>query len=406
MNTSDTPATTPQGHVLILGARAPVCLEWARAFHASGWRVCVADSLAWPLSRASRAVDACVRLPEPRQDPAAWGAALAEVIRQRDIGVLLPTCEEVFYLAHVQALGLLPVGCRVLTSGFELLHRLHHKGRFAALTAGWPIEAPPTRTLTSAAELQALRAEPGFRAADWVFKPAYSRFATRTLIRPTDATVQATVQPAPTQHWVAQRFVAGREHCSFSLLSQGRLTAHACYHPRHRVGRGSGIWFEPTDPPALRAFVERFGQETGYTGQVGFDVIEDAQGRCHVLECNPRGTSGAHLFDDQPQALVRALLDTPAAGTPVLSPTPHPRMVGLAMLLFAFPDMLVRRPAGLGALWRDTAAARDVIARPGDPGPLTAQLVGVAEIAARALRRRSGLLAASSADIEWDGQPL
>ena len=36
--------------VLILGARAPACLEWARAFSQAGWTVTVADSLAQPLS--------------------------------------------------------------------------------------------------------------------------------------------------------------------------------------------------------------------------------------------------------------------------------------------------------------------------------------------------------------------
>lgn len=37
--------------VLILGARAPVCLEWARAFRSVGAYVCVADSLSVPLAR-------------------------------------------------------------------------------------------------------------------------------------------------------------------------------------------------------------------------------------------------------------------------------------------------------------------------------------------------------------------
>ena len=50
--------------VLILGARAPACLEWARAFEHAGWKVTVADSLAHPLSRFSRAAERFVRLPE------------------------------------------------------------------------------------------------------------------------------------------------------------------------------------------------------------------------------------------------------------------------------------------------------------------------------------------------------
>lgn len=377
-------------HVLILGARAPACLEWARAFAASGWTVSVGDSLAWPLARASRAVHHFIRLPEPRSNPQAWVDALARRIRQDGIDLLLPTCEEVFYLAH--GLPQLAPLCRVLTSDFELLHRLHHKGRFAGMTRGWSVEAPETRLLQRSEDAKALASE----SRDWVFKPAYSRFASRTLIRPDVSAVRA-LRPTPEQPWVAQRFVAGDEHCSFSLLVEGRLCAHACYRPLYRVGRGSGIYFQPVQPDAVRRFVEAFGQATGYSGQVGFDFIADAAGRFHVLECNPRATSGIHLFDDQSGALVDALS---GVGEPLL-PSPAPRMVALAMLLIAAPRQL-----GSAAFWRDYHAARDVILRGGDVGPLLAQLLGVGEIAARALVRRRGLLAASTADIEWDGQPL
>lgn len=377
-------------HVLILGARAPACLEWARAFSASGWTVSVGDSLAWPLARSSQSVNNFIRLPEPRSNPHAWVDALAERIRQDAIDLILPTCEEVFYLAH--GLPQLTPLCRVLTSDFELLHRLHHKGRFAEMTRGWQVEAPETRLLQDHEDCLALAAE----HRDWVFKPAYSRFASRTLIRPDIRAVEA-LHPTPDQPWVAQRFVAGDEHCSFSLLVNGQLRAHACYRPLYRVGRGSGIYFQPVQPAAVRAFIEAFGQATGYSGQVGFDFIADAEGRFHVLECNPRATSGIHLFDDQPTALVNTLNTVGEA----LLPSSTPRMVALAMLLIGAPRHFASR-----TFWSDYRAARDVILRDGDLGPLAAQLLGVGEIAMRALLRRRGLLAASTADIEWDGQPL
>lgn len=382
--------------VLILGARAPVCLEWARAFHACRWQVYVADSLAWPLTRASKAVDHYMRLPEPRQAHDLWTQALAQAIAMHHIDLLLPTCEEVFYLAH--SLSCLPASCRAFCSPFALLHQLHHKGWFAQLTQGWEVAAPPTQILESSEAVQALAAT----TAQWVFKPAYSRFAARTLIAP-NARQLASVLPTPKQPWVAQRYVAGREHCSFSVLVQGRVTAHVCYHPRHRVGRGAGIWFEPSDPPALRAFVQQFGQATGFTGQVGFDFMEDAQGHFHVLECNPRGTSGVHLLADQPQALVDALLGNRAA---CLYAVPKPRMVALAMLLFAAPRCILQGASAWRGFTADYAAASDVVVRQGDIGPLMAQLPGLAEVVGRALRRRIPLLQAATADIEWNGQPL
>ncbi|WP_437879827.1 ATP-grasp domain-containing protein [Pseudomonas sp. LRF_L74] len=377
-------------HVLILGARAPACLEWARAFHGAGWTVTVADSLAWPLARSSRSTDHFLRLPEPREDANAWVDALIAAVTARGIDLILPTCEEVFYLAH--GLPRLNALCRVLTSPFELLHRLHHKGDFAAMTEGWEVAAPQTHVITTPDELRPWQRQ----SADWVFKPAYSRFASQTLIRPA-ADRLAAIQPTTSAPWVAQRFVPGREHCSFSLLIDGQLRAHASYHPKYRVGRGSGIHFEVTAPAAIRWFVERFGAETGYSGQVGFDFIEDNEGRFHVLECNPRATSGVHLFDDQGPQLVAAIEQQQA---PLLA-SADARQVSLAMLLFGAPRHGLRRQ-----FWRDFAGARDVVVRDGDLLPLLAQLPGVGEIVGRALSRRCGLLAASTADIEWNGQPL
>ena len=377
--------------VLILGARAPACLEWARAFSQAGWTVTVADSLAQPLSRFSRAAEHFVRLPEPRHDPDAWIEALSGVIRQQAIDLLLPTCEEVFYMAH--GLECLRPLCRVFTSDFELLHRLHHKGDFAAMTQGWDVAAPPTRVLHDPAALQALAAEHDAL----VFKPAYSRFASQTLIRPSP-TQLAKVRPSSEAPWVAQQFVPGQEYCSFSVLVDGQLRAHSSYQPRYRVGRGSGIYFHSCAPAPIRAFLEQFGRATGYTGQVGFDFIEDPHGRFHVLECNPRATSGVHLFDDQRVPLVAALGSEAGAA---LEATLEPRMIALAMLLLAAPSRLLSRE-----FWHDYRQARDVIVQDGDRGPLTAQLLSLSEIIGRALTRRCGLLAASTADIEWNGQPL
>lgn len=380
-------------HVLILGARAPACLEWARAFQHAGWTVTVADSLAQPLSRFSRAAEHFVRLPEPKANPQAWIDALATLIRQQSVDLLLPTCEEVFYLAH--GLERLRPLCRVFTSDFDLLHRLHHKGDFAAMTQGWAVAAPPTQVLHDLAALQALAAE----GENLVLKPAYSRFASQTLIRPSAAQL-AKVRPSAEAPWVAQDFVAGQEYCSFSVLVDGQLRAHSCYQPQYRVGRGSGIYFQACAPQPIRAFLEQFGRETGYTGQVGFDFIEDAQGRFHVLECNPRATSGVHLFDDQRSQLVAALSEN-AGANPPLEATLEPRMIALAMLLLAAPQRALSRP-----FWKDYQHARDVIVQDGDRGPLLAQVLSLGEIIGRALTRRCGLLAASTADIEWNGQPL
>jgi hypothetical protein len=378
-------------HVLILGARAPACLAWARAFAQAGWTVSVGDSLNLPLSRFSRAAQHFVRLPPPRRDPQAWIEALVTAIQARSIDLVLPTCEEVFYLTHGRE-ALIPF-CRVLTSDFELVHRLHHKGRFAAITRNWVLTVPETHLLVDRQALLRF----GDDAARWVFKPAYSRFASQTLIRPSIQQL-VEIEPSHAQPWVAQRFVQGRELCSFSILINGQLRAHGCYRPRYRAGRGAGIYFQPEAPKHVRQFLEQFGRETCYTGQVGFDFIQDHAGRIHVLECNPRATSGVHLFDNQCEKLVNSLSDS---HMPVLEPTAEPRMAALAMILLAAPQHALN-----AGFWRDYLRAYDVIAKRGDFWPLAAQVLTLGEIGIRAIYRRCGFLAASTADIEWNGQDL
>lgn len=376
--------------ILILGARAPACLEWARACHTVGHTVHVADSLRWPLARFSRAAEAFHLLPAPRRNPAAWAAALARIVSTQMIDLVLPTCEEAFYLAH--AAERIPARCFV--APFGLMHELHHKYRFARRMADTPIRAPESFELASATALAEFIGRHDTR--DWVFKPAYSRFASRTRIAPLPHAL-ADLQPTPRAPWVAQRRITGRECCSYSLLVGGRLTAHACYRPRYRAGHGAGIWFEPLQPTAVRTFVAHFGENTGYTGQVGFDFIEDHAGRFHVIECNPRATSGVHLFAGQPHALVRALQGDAA----MLGADAVPRQVALAMLLFAAPHHALK-----GEFWRDLWQTADVVCRDGDVAPLLAQPFGLVELGWRAVQQRCGLLAASTADIEWNGDTL
>lgn len=54
-------------------------------------------------------------------------------------------------------------------------------------------------------------------------------------------------------------------------------------------------------------WVRQFVQATGFSGQVGFDFIETEDGQLYAIECNPRATSGIHLFHPG-DGLVRALI--------------------------------------------------------------------------------------------------
>lgn len=375
--------------VLVLGARAPAALEWLRRLSAEGHQVWLADSMLLPLARLSRHCRHYVQLPPPRSQLARWAAALDALLCTEAIDWVIPTCEEAFYLSHCKPA--FRAGSQIFCADFALMQQLHNKASFARLSQDWPIRAPETLIINAGSLPDAVRQVP----EQWVLKPCYSRFANRTLIRPTlDALSGLTTDPG--NPWLAQRFIAGTEYCSYSVLNQGELLAHSLYQPRYRAGQGSGMYFEPADDAAVTGLVQHFGRQTGYTGQVGFDFIRDQHGKFWLLECNPRATSGIHLLAKAPP--LTHLFQTARTRAP--APEARPLMVALAMLSFGWPHFLK------GGFWRDFLRATDVLWVKGDRQPALLQLLSFGEILLRALRQRTGLLAAATRDIEWDGQAL
>ncbi len=133
--------------VLLTGGRAAAALELARLFRGAGWRVVVAESLRWNPSRWSRAVARSYVVPWPNRDPDAYIDALLRVVRRERIDLLIPTCEEIFYVAKGR--DRLAPHCRVFTENIETLRRLHSKWLFVQTALGHGLPVPPTTLLTS-----------------------------------------------------------------------------------------------------------------------------------------------------------------------------------------------------------------------------------------------------------------
>ncbi|MEM9192040.1 MAG: ATP-grasp domain-containing protein [Myxococcota bacterium] len=384
--------------VLILGARAPVALDLARRFFAAGHRVFVADSLRFPGARPSRAVSKFFLLPRPRTAPSTFAARLYALCRDHRIDVLIPTCEEVFYVARF--LDDFPPGV-VFADRFEKLAGLHNKQSFydqvrsfASAETGM---VPETRSL--GASLTPADLEP---SENWVFKPTYSRFASETLVSPNEqalASIDYRKRP-----WIAQRRVFGTEYSTYGVAYRGRLLAHAAYRSEYRVDRGSGVLFRNVSQrkTTIQRFVERFVTETNYTGQLGFDCIESPGGQLYVLECNPRATSGLHLFPVDGR-LAHAFLAPETIERPLVADGPD-HMLAFAM---AFIDEVQRRKLRAWPhIARDMWRTKDVIFSWRDPGPTLGLGLALSEILWIAGRTGRSLTSASTFDIEFDGQPL
>lgn len=376
---------------LVTGARAPAALEIIRRLGRAGQDVLAADCTRAPVGRFSRYARGYFRLPGPRADPGGFLEALCRVVMEEKVSVLLPTCEEIYHLGRHRAR--LAEVCEVFCPEFDVLSALHHKGRFARLTheLGGPVVAPESVLVEDAGQLRRLAAE----SRAWVFKPVYSRSAARTLICPEEGQA-ARLELDPINPWLAQRFISGHEVSSYGIAVDGRLTAHTSYRSHHHAGQAAGICFTARENAALLRFVERLAGHLKFTGQIGFDFIVCAEtGRAFVLECNPRATSGVHLLGEEFDFVGALQGETVAAGRP------RAKMLGAAMLSTGFGQAL--RTARVGSWWRDFVEAEDVVFARDDRLPAWGQVASVAELGVLGLRRRMGLLAASTADIEWNG---
>lgn len=378
--------------VLILGGRAPVALDHARRFHRLGWEVHVADSVRCRLSGWSSSVARTHSLRPPRYDAHGFVADLNRIVATRRVDMLLPTCEEALYLSRHRAS--LPCGLHVAVDEFGKLAALHSKWEFLGIARknGLPVpESARVRTLAQAREWARGRAV--------AMKPEFSRFGVHVRLYPQGIPGNAPELP-PLGEWVVQEFLAGGELCSYAIAHQGRLLAHAIYRPAYRLRRSSSYYFDPVQRPAIRDAIAAFVRGTGYSGQVSFDWIETSDGKALALECNPRATSGLHLFPfeaDLPSALLgEGDLREPAAA--------RARMIAALMRTAGLLTAVKNRQPGK---WlNDYRRADDVISAPGDRLPPMGSIRDLASYARLALQQRCKLREAATRDIEWDGESL
>lgn len=378
--------------VLITDARAAFALELARHLHAGGHRVLVADSIRFPLARFSEAAAGFFQLPAPATDVDGFTAALARIVDAQGVDLVIPAAESVFHVARGR--HALPAHCTSFVADLEILRTAHDKWLFNQHARSLGLSAPDTTLLTSTDD--ALKAFDG--GEELVLKPAYSRFAAHTLIRPTRRRQVSSLPISGTRPWVAQAFVEGRAVNTYGVAHRGRVTAHSAYTVHFALGQGAAIAAESIDHPAARRWVDRYVDATGFTGQIAFDFIERRDGSISAIECNPRATSGVHFFEPSDN-LCGAILNR--AREPVLAKAGRMRM-GKALMRSVAPR-LAFSPRELRRWLRVYRASADIVGHPDDRRPERYLVIANGAFFWRSLRHRVTVIEASSMDIEWNG---
>jgi hypothetical protein len=379
--------------VLITGARAVAALDLARSLRAAGHEPHLADcSPAW-LARASRTAGPVHRYASPVDRPAAFARDLRALIARLDPVRIIPACEEVFHLAALP--GNLGLADRLFAPPPDRLTTLHAKDRFAALCRHLSLPSPDTLVVTERAGLAPFKGS----SADHVFKPVWSRFGAQTLVAPRPEALDWIV-PSPETPWVVQRRIVGAEASFYAVCHQGRITAFSAYGSDWRLAGGAGYAFNPV-PASLARRLRSMADALAIfavKGQIACDAIIDADGQPWLIECNPRATSGVHLFA-RSAAFGRALM-----GLGESDPVPDLRHLAPALWLQGLPSALRHRR--LTAWRRQRREGADVVTAPGDPGPALGALADAAVFGLQALLSGRALSEAMTADIEWNGRPF
>ncbi|MFN0203759.1 MAG: ATP-grasp domain-containing protein [Bacteroidia bacterium] len=358
--------------ILITGARAPIALELSRSFHKAGHIVIMADSMHLTIARWSNTVKKYYLLPSPRYELPQYIERLNEIIEKEQVEHLIPTCEEAYYMS----MGKEQLKAKVWTSAMDLINRLHNKYLFSQFTKE-DLPIPKTCTLTDFSDWE--------NAENYVFKPIYSRFATSVII---GKKLSATYfSPQEKTHWIAQKRIKGKEICVYSIWDNGKLKAYAAYHPLYRAGKGSGIFFEPVFHSPTYKLVQDFGAKMDYTGQLCFDVIIDETNTPYFIECNPRGTSGAHLIHSH---LAQAFLGEKE----ILFHEKQTFSIKYALFILHF----------FSFFREEIRHSQDVIFQWKDKKPFFFQILSLFEITFVKFRKNVSWLEATTGDIEWNGE--
>ena len=376
---------------LITGARAPVALELARNLNKHGHYVVMADSLRFPISRNTNAIKQFYHIVKPRHNIKLFKNSLLEIIQKENIDFLIPTCEEVFYIAHIKPL--LEKSCQVICPSFELISQFHSKSKILDLCSELDINIPKTSKFS----LKELSKISDF--TEKVVKREFCRFGTDVIINPTPKLIQK-IKPHSAHHeFLLQEKIHGVELCAYAIAYGGEINAESIYQPIHKLKQAAGIYFDPVENISISNFIQKFCQKYQITGQISFDFIVNKQGT-YLIECNPRATSGLHLLNNKNLSLCFIGKNQFQNDTKIS----EAKMVRLAMLLLALPKALISLQ--FKSWWADFNFAKDVISSNKDKRFLLYPFLSLAELVFIAIKEKVSLRAASTMDIEWDGEDI
>lgn len=386
--------------VLITSSRNTFALDLVRKLGSVGHTVFASDTYDGAVGNHSRFLAGHLVTPSPRFETDAFIETVGAYVRAHDIDVIIPTFEEVFYLAA--RLADLPAGVELYAGSFSDLARLHDKASFQRLAQDAGVPIPETVVVTSPEELRtAIDAFPRYFA-----RAAFSRGGVGLLTNTGPLAGKVPIEdcvPTPDQPWLVQPFVDGPMVCTYSVVVDGRVTAHTTYKAGEQWAHSTAIAFVAVDSTDTLRFTQQIidALDPTFTGQISFDFVDhgaDGTPDYKIIECNPRPTNGVILLEAQD---VSRAIEGTVEHTIVAVPGTQ-RQITLAVLADAFTEPLQHLPKTL----HDLVHVRDVGAGWWDDAAMLWSPATIVHGAKISHGERKEVLAALGDDIVWNGEPI
>ncbi|MDR2635865.1 MAG: ATP-grasp domain-containing protein [Campylobacteraceae bacterium] len=260
-------------------------LQSARILNSYGHTVYAADSTYVNLCLFCNKVSKFFKLPPAKE--ANYKEVLIDIIKKEKIDLLIPTCEEIFYISAF--LDGLKQYCEVFCDEQSKLLKLHDKWSFYQYLESKDLKTPKTYLASQM---------PGILDKKYIIKPRFSRFAAKVRL---SAEIDAKIHNAS---YIVQNFIKGQQYCSYALVKNGKILSCISYVTILNAGRGAGILLKQTEDRDINAISAFIAKDLDFSGQLAFDFIKTEDGELFIIECNPRMTSGLGFVNDNFLAVV------------------------------------------------------------------------------------------------------
>lgn len=379
--------------ILLTAARSPLTLDLARKLKAAGHQVYVAETSKLHLCKFSRAVTKSFVVPSPRFNSKGFIDALVEIVEKEKIDLLIPIYEEIFYLSKER--HRFPSHCHFFAHDFDTLNKLHNKWLFFTTLQSMGIDAPKSVLIKSKEDLKNIPF-----TSYYALKPSYSRASLHVKkMGPHSPIPDITIEPK--NPWVAQEWLQGDKFCTYSICHEGELVAHAVYPVKFAIDGNSCITFQAVEHKPIMEWIQKFVKAINFTGQIAFDLVQVADGRIMPIECNPRATSGLHLFKSEDR-LDKAFLNI--TSKPIFPKIGRSRQLAMGMLIYGWKKTSLPANNNFGSFLKTFLTVKDVVFSPKDINPFLSQPLIFAGFWLNTKKHKQPIPAALTFENEWNGE--